>query len=134
MGVRASTYYDAHRRHITAWFEGEDVDIDSGLPHLCHAIACLAIIIDAGAAGKLNDDRQYPGGYRGYIDSMTPHVTRLKKLRGERGVLHFTIQEAKKEELPGAKYPWDRESHIGMTMPFLNELERCDCEKHEGDE
>ena len=55
-GVRASIYYDAAKRHLDAWFEGEELSPE-GVPHLANALACLAIIVDAEAAGKLNDDR-----------------------------------------------------------------------------
>ncbi len=84
VGVRASIYYDAASRHLNAWFEGEAVDPDSGLPHLAHALACLAIIVDAEAAGKLNDDRMHPGGYRALINSLTPHVARLKAVHEDK--------------------------------------------------
>ena len=73
-GVRASVYVSACQRHLAAWFEGEDTDPDSHLPHLSHALACLAILVDAQAAGKLTDDRQYPGGYRKLMDELTPLV------------------------------------------------------------
>ena len=73
-GVRASVYVSACQRHLAAWFENEDTDKDSGLPHLGHALACLAILVDAQAAGKLTDDRQYPGGYRKLMDELTPLV------------------------------------------------------------
>ncbi len=56
-GVRASIYHAALLRHMLAWFDGEYVDPDSGLPHLWKAIACLAILIDADALGALEDDR-----------------------------------------------------------------------------
>ncbi|CAM3214633.1 dATP/dGTP diphosphohydrolase domain-containing protein [Pseudomonas fluorescens] len=91
VGIRASIYYDAASRHLNAWFEGEAVDPDSGLPHLAHALACLAIIVDAEAAGKLNDDRMHPGGYRGLINSLTPHVARLKALHEDKNPTHYTI-------------------------------------------
>ena len=35
---------DAALRHITAWAEGEDVDQESGLNHIAHAQACLAML------------------------------------------------------------------------------------------
>ncbi|WP_050590127.1 dATP/dGTP diphosphohydrolase domain-containing protein [Pseudomonas sp. URMO17WK12:I12] len=91
VGVRASIYYDAASRHLNAWFEGEAVDPDSGLPHLAHALACLAIIVDAEAAGKLNDDRMHPGGYRALINSLTPHVARLKEVHADKNPQHYTI-------------------------------------------
>lgn len=94
VGVRASIYYDAASRHLNAWFEGEEADPDSGLPHLAHALACLAIIVDAEAAGKLNDDRMHPGGYRSLIDSLTPHVARLKAVHEDKAPTHYTIAGA----------------------------------------
>ena len=78
-GVRASIYVSACQRHLAAWFEGEDNDPDSGLPHLGHALACLAILVDAQAAGKLTDDRQYPGGYRKLMDELTPLVAMVNE-------------------------------------------------------
>jgi hypothetical protein len=60
-GVTASVYIDAALRHIALYYDGgETVASDSGVEHLGHAMACLAIILDAGAAGKLNDDRPAP--------------------------------------------------------------------------
>lgn len=92
-GVKASIYYDAARRHINKWFEGEDTDPDSGLPHISHALACLAIIVDAGAAGKLTDDRMVAGGYIKLLNEMTPHVARLKKLHADKSPKHYTIAD-----------------------------------------
>lgn len=57
IGVRASVYYDAAMRHLMAWWEGEDNDPDSGLPHVTKAMACLLILRDAHINDKLHDDR-----------------------------------------------------------------------------
>lgn len=92
-GVRASIYVDAASRHLNAWFEGESVDPDSGIPHLGHALACMAILVDADAAGLLVDDRQVPGGYRPLIEKLTPHVQRLQALHADRAPKHFTISD-----------------------------------------
>lgn len=56
-GVRASVYYDAAMRHLMAWWEGEDIDPDSGLPHTVKAMACMAVLRDAQINNKLSDDR-----------------------------------------------------------------------------
>lgn len=56
-GVRASVYYDALQRHIKAWWEGEDIDPKSGLPHPIKAMACLVVLWDAQMNNKLTDDR-----------------------------------------------------------------------------
>ena len=55
--VKASIYLDAAQRHIEAWQDGEEIASDSGVHHLGHAMACLAILLDAAASGCLVDDR-----------------------------------------------------------------------------
>jgi hypothetical protein len=57
VGVRASVYYDALLRHMFAWWEGEDLDPDSGLSHVTKAIATLVVLRDSMIQGKLTDDR-----------------------------------------------------------------------------
>lgn len=94
VGVRASIYYDAALRHLQAWFEGEDNAPDSGLPHLAHALACLAIVVDAQAAGNLNDDRAIPGGYHALVASITEHVARLKAKHAGKDPRHYTLQDS----------------------------------------
>ena len=96
IGVRASIYVDACRRHLAAWMEGEDCATDSLVPHLAHALACLAIIVDAEAAGKLNDDRNLSAGYRELVEKLTPHVPRLKAAHSDKNPYHYTIAYAKK--------------------------------------
>ena len=63
-GVRASVYYDACRRHLDAFWEGESLDPDSGLPHIVKAIACLTVLRDSQHMGNWVDDRppRLPGG------------------------------------------------------------------------
>lgn len=38
-------YYDAARRHIDSWWDGEHLDTESGLPHLAHATCCLLFLM-----------------------------------------------------------------------------------------
>lgn len=56
-GADAQTYYDAIRRHLDAWFEGEDKDPQSGVNHLAHVMASCAILLDAQKHGILQDNR-----------------------------------------------------------------------------
>lgn len=94
MSVRASIYYDAFRRHSALWFDGEDADPDSGLPHLAHALACLAIIIDAEYSGKLIDDRSYNGGaIRKLMNFLTPFVGKMREKYADRKPKHWSIQD-----------------------------------------
>jgi hypothetical protein len=94
VGARASTYVDACKRHLNAWFEGEDHDPDSGLPHFAHALACLAILVDSQVKGNLTDDRMYKTNYREFINKMTPHVKRLKELHKDKNPKHYTIKDS----------------------------------------
>lgn len=94
--VRASIYVDAAQRHLAAWFEGEGDDPSSGVPHLGHALACLAILVDAEAANRLVDDRNHPGGYHDLVARLTPRVAKMREARegfGFDGPRHFTIQD-----------------------------------------
>lgn len=95
VGVRASIYYDALRRHMNAWFEGEDTDPESGLSHLGHALACIAVLIDSKAAGKLQDDRQFPGGYGELVKSLTPMVDAIKGVHRDKHPKHYTREDTK---------------------------------------
>lgn len=56
-GVRASVYYDASMRHLMRYWEGEDIDPDSGLSHITKAIASLVVLRDAQINNKCVDDR-----------------------------------------------------------------------------
>lgn len=56
-GVRASVYYDATMRHMGYWWEGEDIDPDSGLSHVTKAICSLFVLRDAMIQQKMIDDR-----------------------------------------------------------------------------
>lgn len=57
VGVRASVYFDAAFRHMSAYWEGEDIDEVSGIPHLAKAMACFVILLDSEENGMLTDDR-----------------------------------------------------------------------------
>jgi hypothetical protein len=56
-GVRASVYYDAALRHLVDWWEGRDIDPESGIHHVTKAIAGLTVLRDSMLEGNLVDDR-----------------------------------------------------------------------------
>lgn len=92
-GVQASVYYDAMKRHMDAWFEGEDLTPDTGLPHLANVLACAAILVEAITYGKLIDDRNFnPGGpgYRKLVEQFTPEVARIKEMFAGMDPKHYT--------------------------------------------
>jgi hypothetical protein len=39
-------YFDALERHIWAWKMGEQIDPESGIHHLAHAMCCLAFLYE----------------------------------------------------------------------------------------
>lgn len=64
IGVSMSTYYNAAMRHLVAWWEGEDIDPDSGVHHVVKAMASLFVVRDGMHMGNCVDDRpiRYPDG------------------------------------------------------------------------
>jgi len=61
-GFDWSQVLDSLQRHIDAFREGEDLDEESGLPHLALAACNLAFLIEFFDKGKGNDDRFYYDG------------------------------------------------------------------------
>lgn len=74
--VIASIYLDAAQRHILSWLDGEEVAEDSGVHHLGHAMACLAILLDAQETGNLKDNRPKPGAF----PQLVARFTAIKEL------------------------------------------------------
>lgn len=60
--VKATVYVGAMERHLAAYKDGQTLDPESGYSHLGHIAACIGILEDARAIGKLIDDRPTPGG------------------------------------------------------------------------
>lgn len=69
--VQAMIYIDALLRHVFSWVDGEDKAEDSGVDHLAHARACLAILIDSQEVGCLIDDRPSKGKAAEVIHTLT---------------------------------------------------------------
>jgi hypothetical protein len=56
-GVKVSTYVRAARRHLSKFWNGQDADPVTLVHELASVGACVAIMLDAIACGKLTDDR-----------------------------------------------------------------------------
>lgn len=59
--VSISIYKAAIERHLDAFWDGQNEAEDSKVHHLAHAMAGLAILIDAMSIGRLRDDRPPAG-------------------------------------------------------------------------
>lgn len=79
-GVQASVYISALRRHLAKWYNGENVDAKTGVPHLANAIACLGVLIDALEAGALIDDRPPVIEIGKMFERMQVHVKKLQEV------------------------------------------------------
>lgn len=62
IGVHASVYYDAAMRHLMSWWEGQDIDEDSGLNHIVKAITALIVLRDGMSHPDYQDDRPPKNG------------------------------------------------------------------------
>jgi hypothetical protein len=75
-GVRASVYVDASMRHLTDFWEGTDVDPDSGLNHITKAIAGLVVLRDSMMMGNWKDDRP-PKIQEGWVQDLNKKAAEI---------------------------------------------------------
>lgn len=100
-GIRASVYMDACvSRHLTAWWEGEDIDPDSGLSHVDKAIASLVVLRDGMLEGNWTDDR--PPRARNYTEMM---------IEAQQGVDELLAK------YPNPKVPYTEKGKEWISMP-----------------
>lgn len=91
VGVRASVYYDATMRHMFSWWEGEDVDPDSGMSHITKAIASLMVLRDAMIQDKVEDDR--PPRSTQFYKELNQKTALLVERYGDVQPHHYTIKD-----------------------------------------
>lgn len=93
VGVRSSVYFDAAIRHLFAFWEGEDIDPDSGISHVSKCIATLVVLRDAMIQKKLTDDRP-PASPKEWIKEMNAAMQKLRdKYRGQEMAHCYTEAE-----------------------------------------
>lgn len=71
-GMKWTTPYDCLTRHMMQWLDGEELDAESGLPHLYHAIANVAMLIEFETTCPELDDR-FKGEVSSYADSFNKY-------------------------------------------------------------
>ena len=89
VGVRASVYYDATMRHLMGWWEGEDIDADSGLSHVTKAIASLVVLRDAMIQSMFTDDR--PPRSAPFYPALNAGAAAIVDRYADRNPTHYTI-------------------------------------------
>lgn len=120
-GIRITVYTDALERHLNAFLAGEDIDPESGLPHVGKMLSTLAVMVDAMALGNVVDDRDYRGeGYLNLVNGWTPAVRAIKQRHKDKNPKHYTIQDSS----PQAPYkpepvaaPTDTQGNPGAPTP-----------------
>lgn len=90
-GIRSSVYFDALMRHMIDWWEGEDIDPDSGLSHVTKALCTLAVLRDAQMQGMVNDDR--PPRSAKFYPAMNAKAGETIDKHKEKTPRHFTIAD-----------------------------------------
>ena len=89
IGVRGSVYYDGTMRHLMAWWEGEDIDPDSGMSHITKAITSLVVLRDAMIQGKFTDDR--PPRSKPFYPGLNACAADIVDRYADRNPTHYTI-------------------------------------------
>ncbi len=74
--ILASIYYDACMRHMMAYWEGEDIDPESGIHHVGKTISNLIVFRDALMNDMVDDDRppRAKAGWMGRIQKLVDGV------------------------------------------------------------
>lgn len=94
VGVRASVYFDAVvGRHLTQWWEGEDIDADSGLNHIDKAIAGLMVLRDSMLNGNWVDDR--PPSSEVDMAELNRLAAEIMDKHKDKNPKHYTIKDTK---------------------------------------
>lgn len=88
VGVRASVYYDATMRHLMDWWEGQDIDPDSGMSHITKAITSLVVLRDSMIQGNWSDDR--PPHSPEFYAELNQKVAALREKYSDRDPVHYT--------------------------------------------
>lgn len=91
VGVRGSVYFDATMRHLISYWEGEDIDPDSGLSHLTKALVSLAVWRDAQIQGKYEDDR--PPRSAEFYPALHTVVGAMLDKHADKKPHHYTIED-----------------------------------------
>lgn len=94
VGVRSSVYYDATMRHLMAWWEGQDLDPDSGMSHVTKAIAGLVVLRDAMIQGMVTDDRAPRS--KEFYEGLNKLADQILERHADKNPQHHTLRGAER--------------------------------------
>lgn len=116
--IRASVYYDATMRHLMAFWEGQDIDPDSGMSHITKAIASLTVWRDAMMQGTWIDDR--PPASEDYITPMNAQAALILDRHADKNPVHCTQQGGFQKEytISDLTMPIDMAGFPGSDVPI----------------
>ena len=125
VGVRASVYFDAAMRHLAAWWEGEDIDPDSGMNHIAKALACLTVFRDAMLQDKWTDDRP-PKGRAHWMQDLNKDASAIVD-QYPKALEPWTQERMETSELVEEIHTRDEVKGIERHASFKNHPIGCDC-------
>lgn len=121
-GVRTSVYIEAARRHLDSYWEGEDIDPDSGLSHITKAIAGLVVLRDAMIQGKVSNDDRPPRTTAPFMDDGKQRMADLQRRYPDPVANHTQEQLAHLDEVPVNVYPGESKGfEIEVQLPAPTE-------------
>lgn len=92
-GIRNSVYFDGTMRHLIAWWEGEDIDPDSGMSHITKAITSLMVLRDAQIRGMATDDR--PPRSKEFFTELNKLAGEILDKHKDKSPKHWTVDDDK---------------------------------------
>jgi Domain of unknown function (DUF5664) len=112
-------YIDAADRHMKAYLDGEDLDQESGQPHLAHALCCMAILLDAIECGMDVDDRPKKGSAAELIRKLTIKPEKKSESNDNLKSLPADVKEEFKRAMSGDVL---KAAVDGAKLPALQKL------------
>lgn len=100
IGVRGSVYYDATQRHLTDWWEGQDIDPQSQLNHITKALSSLTVLRDAMIRDMWEDDRP-PATDPQFLQDLNDRAAALiDQYADKKAPVHYTNKNYRDKEAP----------------------------------
>lgn len=88
-GIKFGRIYAAAMRHLMAWWDGEVNDSDSGLPHLHHAMCCVAMLAEYHAKEK----------YKEFDDRPLTEMPKKRKMMSEAEFMNYLNNRQEEDEV-----------------------------------